>query len=76
VIDARNVLDDTAAESGEGASNEMFKVTVTPQTQTIYDESILLAKLGMTRDEAIAQKIIVINQRPARISVSELKQLD
>ncbi len=74
VIDAENELRDEVAASGEGIENGLYKVTTTPQTQEIYDESKVLAALGMTKDVAIEKGLIVINQRPARITISALNR--
>lgn len=71
VIDARNELDDAVAESGTALENHKFRVTVTPQTMTTYDEAKILAKLGITREQAVAEGYIKEQVRPARITVSE-----
>lgn len=74
VIDARTALEDVAAETAEeGAmtvtSNGDYKVTVTPQMQTVYDEEKILAALYLTREQALSQRIITENKRPPRISI-------
>lgn len=74
VLDARNELDDVVAEIGASVSNNKFKVTVTPQTQTIYDEEKILARLNMSRDQAIGSGLIKVQPRPSRIGVSKLQE--
>jgi hypothetical protein len=41
IIDAENELRDAVAEANTGVSNAEFTVTVTPQTQRVYNEDKL-----------------------------------
>lgn len=61
VIDTENDLRDAVSLTLESIENGMYSVTVTPQTQRIYDEDIIKLKCP----EAIKDI-----QRPARISIS------
>lgn len=74
VVDARGALDDAFAEVGEGLDNGIFKVTVTPQSLTTYDEDRILGKLQMTRQAAIDAGLFTDQVRPARITVSEMRK--
>lgn len=72
LMDAENALRDAVAESGTGVENGKFKVTVTPQTQEVFDEEKTLQALRVTKEGAIAAGVIMVNQRPPRITISEL----
>lgn len=74
VIDAENELRDAVAESGQGLNNGLYNVTVTPQTQEVWDEEKLLKALNMSKDSAIAAGLLMINQRPPRITIGQVKQ--
>jgi hypothetical protein len=74
VVDARSALDDAAVESGESFDNGLFKVTVTPQKMTTYDEGRILGKLGISREMAIDAGLIKDVDRPARVNVSEIRK--
>jgi predicted transcriptional regulator len=73
VIDAENALRDAVAEDGKGVSNGLYSVTVTPQTQTVYDETKILSRLGITREQAVTEGIITVNQRPPKITIGKEK---
>lgn len=73
LMDADNELRDAVAESGSGVSNPEFTVTVTPQTQEVWDEDLTLGALGINKEEGIRRGLIKINERPPRISISENK---
>ena len=63
-IDADNALRDAVAEEGAGVFNESYKVTYTPQTQTIYNDEIIKAK---------APEAITTQERPPRITIGRVK---
>lgn len=75
LIDAENDLRDAVVEQGitEPFSDGSFNVSVTPQTQTTYNEEGILAKLGMTKEAAIAAGLITVTERPPRISISKIR---
>ncbi len=72
VIDAENDLRDAVAIAKEGVQNEEYNVVYTPQSQTIIDEEKVLKALGKTREAAIADGLIEVVERPARISIKQL----
>jgi len=74
LIDAENELRDAVAESGQGLNDGLNIVTVTPQTQTVYDEEKILSALRVSKEGAIAAGLIQINQRPPRITIGIVKQ--
>ena len=71
VIDAENALRDSAAEAGTGVSNGAYTVSVVPQTQEVWDEERTLSALRVTKEGAIAAKLLQVNQRPPRITISK-----
>ena len=75
LIDAENALRDAAAEAGEGISNGEFRVVVTPQTQTWADIEVIdsLIANGYIQSK-YRDQIIKTIARPARISISEIKE--
>lgn len=74
LIDAENDLRDAAAESGKSEIFGTIKVTVTPQTQEVWDEDRTLAGLKVSKEQAIEAGFLKINERPARIQISEVKE--
>ena len=75
-VDARGQLEDEVSILGSEISNNSFKVTVIPQTQTVYDEEKILARAGISRDQAIAEGLIKVTQRPSRVGVRELTDIE
>jgi hypothetical protein len=73
VIDAENALRDAVAEDGSGCSNGLYSVTVTPITQTVYDEAKILTRIGITREQAVTEGLISDNKRPPRITIGKEK---
>ena len=73
-IDAENELRDDAAAEGKGIENGMYKVTVIPQTQEVFDEDATLKALGMTKADAIEKGILKVNKRPPHISITSVAQ--
>jgi len=69
IIDAENNLRDIVAEENAPVSNGEFRVTITPQTQTVFDEAKILGDLHLTREQALSQRIITDNPRPPRITI-------
>lgn len=85
LIDAESELRDAAAELEEGipvaggvvASNNDFRILVTPQTQTFVDPEELKAIVENSAapigDKAAILSTIHVNKRPPRISIQEIK---
>lgn len=71
-IDARNALEDVAAEEKENVSAGGFTVTVTPQTQTIVDPDDLKANEGKVLTPELIKVLMKVHERPPRISVREV----
>lgn len=72
IMDAENELRDAAAESLLGANDGIHIVTVTPTTQTVYNEDqirAVCAKAGVS-----PETIISVNQRPPRITVGKVSR--
>jgi len=70
VMDAENELRDAVAEDGTGISNGLYNVTVTPQEQVVVDTEKL--KTILTSEKYA--EIVTVNQRPARVMISPIKQ--
>ncbi len=70
-VDARNALMDAIAESGEteNISNGKDKVTITPQTQTVYDEEKI--RKALIGNPGLLFEVIKIQKRPSRIVISK-----
>ena len=74
VIDAENELRDAVAESAEevikdGLSNGTHKVTVTRQTQRVYNEEKMHQFLSPTQFAQVVNDVT----RPVKISITEIK---
>lgn len=65
VIDAENDLRDEVAEANAGVENTDFKVTITPQTQRVYNEDKLKQYLSGPQFAEVVNDVT----RPARISI-------
>lgn len=72
-LDAENALRDAVAEEGAGCSNGIFDVTLTPMTQTVYNEDKIFSLLSLTRESAVGAGLITINQRPPRITIGKVR---
>jgi hypothetical protein len=80
-LDARSNLEDEAALEAESIAKEPvlaagFRVVAMPQTQEVWDEQKVLGGLNMSREEALAKGLLVVNQRPPRIVISKMKEAD
>ena len=73
VMDAENELRDSVAEEKAPVSNDVFRVTIEPQTQVIFDEEKTLQALKVSREGAIAAGVLLVNQRPDRITIHKNK---
>lgn len=73
LIDRENELRDAVAESGEGVENALHKVKCEPQTQEFFDVEKTLQALRVTKEGAIAAGVYIVNQRPPRITISEVR---
>ena len=74
VIDADNELRDAVAESGAGISDNLTKVTITPQTQTWADIETIDRLIAQGKiASALRAEIVKTQQRPPRITISEQK---
>jgi hypothetical protein len=74
VIDAEGELRDAVAENGASISDESTKVTVTPQTQTWADIPTIDALITQGKISAtLRTEIVKTQQRPPRITISEVK---
>lgn len=69
VIDADNELRDAVAEDGKGIENGLYKVTITPQTQKVYDDEMLSKLL---QPEELAQVVKEVTRSP-KISITALR---
>lgn len=63
VIDAESELRDIVAVEKKGFDNGMFKVVVTPMTQTVFDEERIREEMP---------EAITVVERPLKISISEI----
>lgn len=74
LIDAENELRDTVSESREGVSNGKYTVSYLPQTQTWADIETIdqMIATGLIKKE-LREKIVMTQERPARISIKENK---
>lgn len=69
IIDAENELMDAVAESGSGIENGLYKVTITPQTQKVYDDEALSKLL---QPEEVDQVVKEVTRSP-KISITALR---
>ncbi len=74
VMDAENELRDAVAIAGAGVSDGIHSVTITPQTQTYADIETLNASHGKLLTDELLKNIIKTQARPARISISKVRQ--
>lgn len=77
-IDARGDVEDEAVLEAEEIAKEPviaggFRVVAIPQTQEVWDEQKVLEAVNMSRGEAIAKGLLVVNNRPPRIVISKIK---
>lgn len=71
VIDAENELRDAVAENKANVSNNDFKVTVTPQTQTFADIDVIDRLIANGQISAsLRESIVKTVPRPERITIS------
>lgn len=71
IIDAENELRDAVAETGAGVSNEAFRVTLVPQTQTWGDiEEVDKFVAGGKLSKADRDQIVKTQTRPPRITIT------
>lgn len=69
IIDAENELKDAVAEDGKGVENGLYKVTITPQTQKVYDDEVLCKLLQPDEVDKVVKEVT----RSPKISITTLK---
>lgn len=71
VIDAENELRDAVDENKANVSNNDFRVTITPQTQTFADIEVIDRLIANGQISAsLRESIVKTVQRPDRISIT------
>ena len=75
LIDAENELRDAVAEAGAGVSDAFTKVVITPQTQIWADIEAIDKLIAQGKiPSALRDQIVKTQQRPPRITISEVKK--
>lgn len=69
ILDAENELRDEVAMANQGVENGLYKVTITPQTQKVYDDEVLSKLL---QPEEVSQVVKEVTRSP-KISITALR---
>lgn len=70
LMDRDNELRDAVAEDGKGITNGLWNVTVTPQTQRVYNEDKMKQYMSGTQFADVVSDVT----RPARITIGKARE--